>query len=177
MNTLSWIVTILGFIATITGCVLAYCTYISPLTRLNWYLKKPKKWSKLYVGREKYHWHYKNHPEFIIEIDDEGRDWTVQEKWMPYCPDSSKRARFVVVRVNGQAILTEEFISLDAGRYFVPVARREVIGEPAIEAVVDFKYYYTSMQVMLSRIIGEYYRESGIDDFMQKNKIDIYKND
>ena len=40
MNMLTWIITILGFVATITGSTLAILTYISPAWRLKFYLKQ-----------------------------------------------------------------------------------------------------------------------------------------
>ncbi len=172
MNTLTWTITILGFIATIVGSLLAIFTYVSPVFRLKHYLKRTKKWKKVYIDRIKYNWQYKNHPEFTIEIDDESNDWGTTESWMNYYPDSSKSASLVRVRANGQVLFIEEFISLDGGRYFVPLPKREIISE----SETDNYYYYTSIQVMLARIVSYYYRGNNIEDFISNHNLEIKDN-
>jgi len=167
MNTFTWTITILGFVATIIGSLLALVTYISPFIRLKLYLNKAKNWKKVYVGRFEYNWQYKNHPEFIVEVDDEAREWSTVESWMHHYPDSSKHASLVKVKVNGQILLTEEFISLDGGRYFVPVPKRKLIND------TEFTYWYTPMQVNLARIVGYYYRINTIDEFMTSHGLII----
>ena len=173
MTTLSWVITILGFIATIVGSILAFFTFISPFIRLKWYLKNPKKWKKIYLDRYNYNWQYKNHPEFTIEVDSESRDWGTTETWMNHYPDSSKSTSFIKVKVNGQILLTEDFISLDGGRYFVPVPKRAVTHEIEIgsDEVPEYKYWYTTIQVELARIVSNYYRMNTIEEFMKSHHL------
>jgi hypothetical protein len=169
MTSLMWTITILGFIATITGSILAIATYISPSWRLKFYIKKTKNWRKIYIGRIEHEWQYKNHPEFSIEIENESREWQTTESWMRSYPDPSKYATLVKVKVNGQVLYTEEFISLDGGRYFVPVPKRRIVGETEANNI----YWYTPLQVNLSRIVGTYYRSDSIEDFMSNHNLDI----
>ena len=171
MNWFGWTITILGFIATIVGSILALATYISPMFRLKYYLKKTSEWKKVSIGRSDYVWQYKNHPEFNIEIEDLEREWQTAESWMTHYPDPAKHVYLVKVKANGQVLLTEEFITLDGGRYFVPVPKAKPISES------EFKYWYTPIQVDLSRIIGEYYRGNSIEEFMEHHKLKIKDND
>ncbi len=172
MSTLSWIITILGFVATIVGSVLAFFTYISPMVRLKWYLKNPEKWKKIYLDRHRYNWQYKNHPEFNIEIDTNSDEWTTVEKWMPHCPDIRKSVSIVKVKINGQTILTESFLSMDGGRYFVPVAKRKIIDDSEDE----YLYYYTKLQIELAKIVSDFYREKTIEEFIKQNNLTIFKD-
>jgi hypothetical protein len=169
MNILTWLITILGFIATIIGSILALATYVSPLFRLKIYIKKNKNWKKFYMGRVEYNWQYKNHPEFVIEISHEDKKWSAIESWMRHYPDPLKNISIVKARVNGNILLTEVFISLDGGRYFVPVPKRKLISEN------EFKYWYTPMQVRLSRIVGYYYNAKTVEEFMSEHGLVIEK--
>lgn len=172
MTTPAWVITILGFIATITGSLLALATYISPLFRLKFYLNKDKNWKKVYIGRVEHNWQYKKHPEFIIEETyDENREWTTTESWMKNYPDSSKKITIVRVKVNGNILLIEDFISLDGGRYFVPVPKRKPIDGG------EFEYWYTPIQINLSRIVGYYYRMKTIEEFMADHGLAVIEKD
>ena len=169
MSTFGWIITILGFLATIIGSFLAIITYISPSLRLKFYIKRYKKWHEVYIGRIQYQWQYKNHPEFIIELDDDCKNWESKENWMNYYPDPSKCTTLVFVKVNGQIIFTEDFILLDGGRYFVPLPKRKVMSEKE----KDSKYWYTQLQVDLAHIMGRFYREKNIEEFMNNHHLEI----
>ncbi len=169
MNGFAWFVTILGLVATLVGSLLAVVTYISPLTRLRFYLRRPKNWKKVYIGRLDYNWQYNNHPEFAITQDDESREWTIEESWMTNYPDPGKSSTLVKVTVNGMVLLTEDFISLDGGRYFVPVPKRKAINE--LGDTPEFEYWYTPQQVHLARIVGYYYRINSIEEFISAHHL------
>jgi hypothetical protein len=174
MNILSWILAIFGLIASIVGCLLAYITFINPMFRLKRYLSKTENWEKIYKNRIKYNWHYKKHPEFYIEQsdDEEDRDnFTAVESWMGYFPDPSKKLYLMKVIFNGLVLITEDFISLDGGRYFVPLPRRELVSRSDSE----FKYYYDSIQYKLGKILGDFYRfndNNSLDKFMESHGIE-----
>ena len=171
MNAFTWIITILGFIATIVGSILAIFTFVSSIWRLKFYLKKPLNWRKVYIGRIKYNWQYKNHPEFTIEVDDENKNWDtgVKENWMRDYPNPTKSTSLVRIKANGQVLMVENFISLDGGRYFVPLPKRHINTDQEKEN----EYWYTPLQVNLSRIVGEYYRGDSIEDFIKSHNLKI----
>ena len=172
---IQWVITILGLLASIVGGVLAIFTFISPFVRLKWYLKKADKWKKVYLDRYKYNWQYKNHPEFTIEVDEESQDWSTTESWMTHYPDSHKSTSFVKAMVNGRILLTENFISLDGGGYFVPVPKRAVVKEIEIgsDEIPEYKYWYTTIQVELARIVSSYYRMHTIEEFMESHHLAV----
>jgi hypothetical protein len=166
----SWIATVLGLVATIAGTTLAYFTFVSPMYRLKLYLRKRKRWEEVvtdFQGMET-HWRYQGHPEFVLERGD-SQEWDqgLMEAWMPFSPNSLKSRTQIRVRVNGQFLFVEEFISLDGGRNFVPLPRRK-----SVEG--QFEYWYTPLQVSVARIVGHYYRPfTTIDDFMSQQKIPV----
>ena len=172
MTPLSWVVTILGLAASIIGASLAYMTFISPLTRFKWYLKRTEGWeeinSDLYGGGS-FH-RYKKHPEFTIEQPDDYREWERDEPWMKklHKPNPHQGSRMVHLKVSGQLILSEEFIFMDEGRIFVPVPRVNYS-----EKEEDNEYYYTKIQELMARIIGRYYIYKNLDGFMKQAEIKI----
>lgn len=161
MNAFGWVVTILGFIATIIGCLLAILAFINPIWRLKFYLKKPKKWDPVMLGRSSPEiWRYIDHPEFIIEIDyNNPKEWSKAESWMNHYPSPSITEYTVQAKIYGQVMLTEEFLSLDGGRYFIPMPRQMKEGGPS-------KYYYSSLQIDFARIVGKFYRSESIEEFL-----------
>jgi hypothetical protein len=168
----SWIATVLGLVATIAGTTLAYFTFISPMHRFRLYLRKSKRWEEVVVDRSGMdsYWRYDRHPEFVLERGDSDEwDPIVMESWMPHSPDTSKGRTQIFARVNGQHLFNEEFVSLDGGRNFVPLPRRQSVEGGS-------EYWYTSLQVSLARIVGHYYRPvTSIDDFMAQQKIPVRK--
>jgi hypothetical protein len=177
LNTLAWLATILGLVATIIGSTLAFMTYISPIIRVRSYLKRKDKWEKvsfdLHGNSEA--WRYKPHPEFTIEYTEEIKDWdrTITETWMKYpLPDPSKHSKKLQVKVNGQIILAEEFIALDGGRYFVPLPRVKYAEEKK-----DNIYYYDEIQYLIGSIVGSYYRMESLDEFVKHQELTVKFNE
>jgi hypothetical protein len=169
MNTLSWIIAVLGLVATIIGSLLAIITYINPVHRLKCYLKKPDNWRRNILGGTQADWQYKNHPEFKIEIDDESKEWDITESWMTNYPDPSKSTKTVRLKVNGHVLIVEEFIQMDGCRYFVPLPKRKLNNDSENE----YKYWYTLIQVKIGKIVGNYYNDETIDKFIKRHKLEI----
>lgn len=169
MTFLGWFVTILGLFVSLVAGFLTFVTYISPIWRLKYYIKKPKGWKQVFVGREESYWQYSSHPEFRIEIDDESREWQRKEHWMTMYSDEMKSSCLVKVSANGQPLIVEEFIYLDGSRYFVPLPKRKVIGENE----EDNQYWYTLLQLDLARIIGKLYFDKTFEDFMKRHNLQV----
>lgn len=60
-------------------------------------------------------------------------------------------SHYVGLEVNGMLLDKELFVSLDGGRYFVPV--------PEIEMAEEGKrnFYYNAQQVQLAKIVGDFH--------------------
>ncbi len=156
------------------GVLLTIFMYISPKYRVNWYLNNPGKWEEVHLnlnGRSL--WRRKDHPEFSIETQDESEEWSYgkQESWMKYpLPDPSKYTHMVHVKANGVVIYAEHFISLDGGRYFVPLPRAKYN-----EKEEDNEYYYNPIQLAIARVVGRFYRMEDVDEFVNHNEIEVRK--
>lgn len=170
---ISLLLGVLGLIATLVGTILAYTTFVNPKIRIDRYLKKPKNWEQIELGLSESNslWRYKKHPEFSIEQQDDSKDWDfgITENWMKYpLPDPSKTTYMLHIKAGSIVVYAEQFITLDGGRYFVPLPRVEYSEEKK-----DNKYFYTSLQIQIARIVGQFYRMESIDEFVQHNEIEI----
>lgn len=170
MNELGFFIGILGLIATLVGSALAYFTFINPMVRMRHYLSKPSKWERFDFGMQddQYLWRYMPHPEFTINRDPESKEWSREEPWMRryHLADKTTSSCMVYLSVNGQVMHSEEFISLDGGRYFVPLPKVKH-GENENDNI----YFYTDMQRRISRIIGNYYRFDTLEEFIKAFEI------
>lgn len=173
LSTVSWVITILGFLATIIGSYLTIIMFRSPMKRLNKYLKKDKKWERVELGRKFDHWKYKDHPEFTIEEDKESRDWGAsKEDWMKDYTHPCKRSHFVIAKANGQLLVAEEFIVMDEGRISVPLPKMKKNIESG-----KMKYYYTHLQVDLARIASIHNDYETIEKFMFDHSLKVREDD
>jgi hypothetical protein len=163
----------LGLILTLATLPLAIITYISPKHRLNRYLNHPSKWKEIDLDLLGFKsiWQFTPHPEFTIKQLDDTEEWAYDavEPWMTYhFPDSSKRTYRLHVRANDVVVYSELFISLDGGRYFVPLPRVAYAKDKS-----GNNYYYEPIQIKISRIVGSYYRMSSIDEFINSNNLKV----
>ncbi|MEX1995517.1 MAG: hypothetical protein WD887_01950 [Candidatus Saccharimonadales bacterium] len=170
---ISLVLGVLGLLVSAVALALAYVTFVNPRKRMDWYLRRPSGWEKVNLNLLGGHsiWRYKNHPEFVIEQTDEREPWShgKTETWMKYpLPDPSKTTYMLHVKSGATVVYTELFITLDGGRYFVPLPRVKYN-----EKEKDNEYYYTSLQVQIARIVGTYYRMKSIDEFIKHNEIKV----
>lgn len=167
---------ILGILG-LLGTILTVITFVNPKLRVNYYLQKYNKWEEVHLnlGGGNSLWRFKPHPEFTIEQQDDSEEWDfgVTESWMKYpLPDPSKHTYMVHVKAGSTVIYAEKFITLDGGRYFVPLPRVKYH-----EQKKDNEYFYVPLQVRIARIIGTYYRMDSIDEFIKHNEIEIRDNE
>ena len=155
LTILGLVLGILGLIATLVGTYLAYVSYINPMVRFRWYLKKPNEWEE-FQGIESHLsiYRHRKYPMFqlVVDWDKEIVDG-FQEEWVndALYPDKTNNATFYVQLVaNGMLLDKELFVSLDGHRWFVPV--------PKISLNADQRdFYYDSRQVQLAHIVGRYH--------------------
>ena len=162
----------LGFLG-LLGVGLTALMYLNPKWRLLLYLRNPKKWEEITLDLSGFHsvWRHKGHPEFTIERTEHEQEWSYDktESWMKYpLPDPSKTTVVLHLKVGGAIVYVENFITLDGGRYFVPLPRVKYHKNEK-----DNEYYYTKLQVQIARVIGTFYRMKDIDEFVEHNEIEV----
>lgn len=166
------LITILGLILGIVGLIgtcLTLLTYLNPMLRFRWYMRKPQNWETLAADvQDDGFYRHNRHPEFIIERTDRSERWERPEPWMHEYPDPNKWASMVHLKISGQLLAAERFISLDGGRYFVPVPK-VIYAKGGKEE--DNIYYYSRLQQQICRIIGSYHRTQSIEAFMKEHGI------
>lgn len=165
MNFLSIILGILGLVATLVGSGLAYIAFVNPMVRFKWYLKKKDNWRTIFPrveGLSEYS-QYSKHPEFTIEeIYD--RRWERDEPWMKKVirPDKSCHASQIALKVSGNIIHTENFLSMDGSRIFVPIPKVDTKGK---DKEAEFIYYYDEIQILLAGLLGKYHIYDTLEKF------------
>lgn len=167
---------VLGLIASIVGTALAYFAFVNPKVRVNRYLKNPESWEEVHLNLKGGHslWRYNKHPEFTIEETNETESWDygVTEAWMKYpLPDPSKTTYMLHVKAGNIVVYAERVITLDGGRYLVPLPRVKYH-----EQKKDNEYYYIPLQMQIARIVGNFYRMKSIDEFTDLNEIEVREN-
>lgn len=155
------------------GVALTALMYINPKWRLFFYLKNPTNWEEITLDLSGFHsiWRHKSHPEFTIERTEHTQEWSYDktESWMKYpLPDPSKTTIVLHMKVGGTIVYVEHFITLDGGRYFVPLPRVKYN-----KAEKNNEYYYTKLQLKIAEIVGTFYRMKDIDEFVKHNEIEV----
>ncbi len=172
MEIISLIFGILGLVATLFGTALAFVTYVSPMTRFNWYLKNPRNWKKARADYLQI-FQYEGQPGFqIVSNHGEAEVEHFQDEWIYNYPDMTHNSSyFVELHANGVFICRELFVTLDGGRGFIPVPNVDYVEDKAI-------YSYNSLQVMLARVISTFPRgkAASIEEFAAEQKIPIQIN-
>ena len=157
------------------GVGLTALMYLNPKWRVLLYLRKPERWEEITLDLSSFHsiWRHKSHPEFTIERTEYQEDWSYgkTESWMKYpLPDPSKTTIILHLKVGGAIVYVEHLITLDGGRYFVPLPRVKHHDKEK-----DNQYYYTNLQMQIARVVGTFYRMKGIDEFVKHNEIEVRK--
>lgn len=81
-----------------------------------------------------------------------------KEIWTDIHPDKTSHRHKVFLIINNTVVDELDFISMDGGRYFVPMTKvRMVDGRP------EYYWNINSLSVKVCRIIGEYYRDDDLE--------------
>lgn len=114
---------------------------------------------------------------FQIEKGDETEDFT--EEWTRKFPDVHGSRRYsVYLKIAGNIIKELTFISVDGGRYFVPMPKIRTIGKEIIgtdSQKVEFYWETTSLEYKVGQIIGRFYgaMADNLEEFAQHTGIMI----
>jgi len=82
------------------------------------------------------------------------------EEWTDRVPDTEHTSMSTIeLRINNSAVRTLSFVSLDGGRYFVPLPRKLSLDRQAI-----YCWEKSSLDYKVCQIIGRYYRGNSLED-------------
>lgn len=104
---------------------------------------------------------------YQIEIGERTREFA--ERWTLLYPDRSSSAYPVYLKLNGLTIRQLTFISMDGGRYFVPMASVR----QARNDEVEYFWNLNSLDIKVCRIVGRYYRYSCLEDVAMHSEVAI----
>lgn len=95
------------------------------------------------------------------------------EPWVKRFPDKHTSSYYVNLVESGNVVEQEIFVSLDGGRYFVPIPEISV-GDYHGESS-DLTYYYDhgSLRFLLGKVIGRYYYMENLGVFAARKGIEI----
>ncbi|MCP9917547.1 hypothetical protein [Cyanobium sp. ATX 6F1] len=91
------------------------------------------------------------------------------ERWTLLYPDRNSYAYPVHLELNGMTLRELTFISMDGGRYFVPMA----YVRQARKDEVEYFWNLNSLEVKACRIVGRYYRYSNLEHVAMHSKVAI----
>lgn len=132
-------------------------------------LKKPDNWTSL----DSQHWIHKQKPEFTIERLEEEDLAPINYNNYPF-PDNNHNKRITVkFKVMNHMIEETYFMSLDGGRYLVPLTR---FGYSSEEATLETQYIYwdsNHYDFDLFKIIGSMYQSESLDSFAKRVDIQV----
>lgn len=125
------------------------------------YLEIPNRWEKRFKSTEEY-WVYKDNPLFQIETGEE-LVGDFEESWMRAYPDRNNNFSFkVYLKYMNPIVYDYTFVALDGVRYVVPLPKREN---------QSYHYVKDSLEILISHIIGQYYRYKDIKGFASSHDI------
>ncbi|MEK6795356.1 MAG: hypothetical protein AABZ39_11290 [Spirochaetota bacterium] len=175
LDVISLSVGILGLFFGIVGAYMAYISFVNPIKRFMKYIRDFRNWEKFQGIKDHLSiYRHVKYPNFRIVIDwDTEVKKDFHEDWMNDAVflDKKNNALFYVrLEANAMQLESELFISLDGGRYFVPL--------PKYFAVKNGKkYYYDKRQILLAKIVGAFYRYQNIYEFAQNQSVPIEINE
>ena len=94
---------------------------------------------------------------FKIVQNDDYQDF--EEDWTRRVPDRTAHMMTVQLEINDSAVSEVLFVTLDGGRYLVPLPRKRVINSE-----VEYFWESDTMPFKVGRIIGRYYRCANIEE-------------
>lgn len=111
------------------------------------YLKDTKNWKSEHL-EDKVIWRYILNTDYHFEVRFNHK-WESLESWIPDFPDSTKGKEDVILFIRWRSVSDPVlFISLDWGRFFIPV--------PEIWPNSEYLWKKDSLAFKLNKIVGEY---------------------
>jgi hypothetical protein len=125
-------------------------------------------WTKTHVNGEEV-WMANADNTVQIQIGERERDF--KESWTTVYPDKNSALYPVYLKIGGTTIRQLNFIYMDGGRIFVPMADRRVSAQGAVE----YFWNASSLEVKVCNIIGAYYIYNNLAGVAEVSKVEILK--
>ena len=105
---------------------------------------------------------------FKIVQNDDYQDF--EEEWTNKVPDRTASMMTVQLKINDSAVAEMLFVTLDGGRYLVPLPRKRVVGGQVV-------YFWESatLPFKVGRIVGRYYRCNNIEEAARFLDVEIVR--
>ncbi|MFA5169119.1 MAG: hypothetical protein WC420_00015 [Candidatus Paceibacterota bacterium] len=168
LTIISLLLGLLGLIGTLTGLYFTYISFVNPIKRFKTLLNKSKDWERFIISDQSIyiyrHKKYSNNQIIIdksLPLNDDFKD-----PWIKFFPDPNNKLWSVGLKSNGIFLMEEFFVSLDGGRYFVPCPRRKLDQGQRV-------YFYDKIQIQLTNIIGQYWDDKNINNFITNHSLEI----
>ena len=114
-------------------------------------------------------------PSYQIENIYEVEVENFSEPWAKGFPDQHASSYWINLKVAGATVSQEMFVSLDGGRYFVPIPEVRVDNKSIESYKRSFYYHRGSLRFLLGKVIGRYYfTNSDLVDFAIRQGIELY---
>jgi hypothetical protein len=105
---------------------------------------------------------------FKVVQNDDYQDF--EEEWTDRVPDRTAHMMTVQLKINDSAVSEMLFVTLDGGRYLVPLPRKRVVSGQVI-------YFWESdtLPFKVGRIIGRYYRCKNLEEVAEFLDVEIVR--
>jgi len=123
------------------------------------------KWKCEHIGRDEV-WVCESNSLFQFKRSEYREEF--REKWTSVFPDQNGSRFHVNLMINGTVVRSLPFVSGDGGRYTLPLPDLALVNEEQV-----FTWYKDDLDVLISEIIGNYYRYSSIVDVAKFTKVEL----
>lgn len=128
-------------------------------------LLEESEWKKEVIGNKEV-WVSQENNTFQIQQGDYINSFT--EPWTTMYPDINAGRYSVYLKIGDSVIKELKFISLDGGRIFVPMTKRDFIDNKII-----YFWDMTSLDAKVCKIIGSYYIYKNLYGVARQSKVEI----
>lgn len=123
-------------------------------------------WTKSYIDHTEF-WMADEDNTFQMQRGERIQDFA--ERWTKVHPDPNSATYPIYLRIGGTVVKELIFISADGGRIFVPTPGVR----PLPDGTTDYFWNLGSLEVRVSRVVGEYYRYNDLEGVARRSNISI----
>jgi hypothetical protein len=105
---------------------------------------------------------------FKIVQNDDYQDF--EEEWTNRAPDRTAHMMTVQLKINDSAVAEVLFVTLDGGRYLVPLPRKRVIS-----GRISYFWESDTLPFKVGRVVGRYYRHANIEEAAKFLNVEIVR--
>lgn len=104
---------------------------------------------------------------FQMQRGEKSQDFT--ERWTKVHPDPNSASYPIYLKIGSSVIKELTFISADGGRIFVPMPGVR----PLPDETTDYFWNLGSLEVLVCRVVGEYYRYNNLEGVAQRSNVSL----